>query len=180
MAEINLNQAILILGGTASLIIASGSRHVVLSDRIRQLAREWRDLERERFLSRSADSSGASDRQSAISKRQANIKEQILIFEWRCRKAVWALCLLYFTFGAGFLGLGAISVVQSARMNLPYSIGLACVILLASAALSFHIPEQFRASETIELEIKDVLEEPAASTKAAVATDYRTAARSPD
>jgi hypothetical protein len=135
-------QALIILGATASLVVASGARQRDLSDRMRTLATEWRALAAEQPLT------------PAKTDREVCLLKQLRLFGSRCRWSVWAHRCLYLALIAEVGGFGFYFIVSLPSFSYQAYSGAACALIAVGMAL--HFWELWHANKTIDLELEDI------------------------
>jgi hypothetical protein len=148
--------AFAIIAATASFTIASGNRHVALSDRMRKLADEWRILIRH-------GSQTAHDHE-----REISLLLQIPIFGKRCRLSVYAHRSLYLALIVEAIVFGGYFAIEVKKLQ--FTIAVLAVLFLLVVGTGCHLVEFWQANSTIELELMDVVK---AKRESATATNVK-------
>jgi hypothetical protein len=130
-------QALIVLGGTASLVIASGARHTALSDRMRKLTEEWRELAKE-------DPSKLTEIEKV---RELSLLEQIPIFKYRCSASVFAHIFLYLALAGEVTLFGIYFFTRvtnpTYEPSLSYKFGLGTIFALLALGVLTHWANTF-------------------------------------
>ena len=126
---------------SATAILASGvnTRYISISDRVRSLAREYRDAD-------------------ASQKRKASIQSQMIIFHRRMHLVSWASRVLYAAVGCFVAVALLISLSVSKQILLGATLGMFLAGLgLVVLAIVLQLLELQQSNKTIEIESIDVL-----------------------
>jgi len=130
---------VVMVSATAILIAGVNSRYISISDRVRTLAREFREPH-------------------TSEDRRANIRRQMIIFHWRMRLVAWASRVLYAAVGC-FVSVAlliSISVSRQVMLGATPAMFLSGLILVA-LAIVLQLLELKQSNVTIEIESADVL-----------------------
>jgi uncharacterized membrane protein (DUF106 family) len=157
LKEIDPIAAIVVIAGTATLVSASAGRHLALSDRMRTLATEWRNLQKERWCRQA----GASGKKVAVikleSERQDCVAKQVKIFSERCKLTVWAHISLYIALAIESMAFGCyFALAAISQKNIAYEISAVLILAAIVVGIFFHVLEHIQAWKTIKLEVEDV------------------------
>jgi len=133
---------VVMVSATAILISGVNARYISASDRVRTLAREYRE----------ANTSSA---------RRSNIRLQLVVFQRRLRLVSWATRVLYAAVGcfiavALLIGLSVSRQILARATLVIFLIGL----LLTASAIILQLLELQHSNQTIDLEAADVLNAP--------------------
>jgi hypothetical protein len=129
---------VVLVSATAILISGTNARYISISDRIRALAHEYRDL-------------------NCIEQRRITISREIVIFQNRLRLVSWAVRALYTAVGAFISDALLISATLWRQMLATATLPLFLLgILLVMLALVCQLLELQSSNRTISLEIGDI------------------------
>jgi hypothetical protein len=140
---------VVMISTTVFLISVVISRYVSISDRIRALAREYRD-------------------QSTSNERRSNIRRQMVIFHQRLRLVSWASLVLYTAVGCFVAICLLISVSAVKPMLLPATLVMFFIgLILIALAILLQLLELHQSHKTIEIEAAEVLSDSHERSRAA-------------
>jgi len=132
---------------SATAILASGvnARYISISDRVRTLAREYRE--------------------PAISnERRSNIRRQMTVFHRRMHLVSWAARVLYAAAGCFVAVALLITITVSKQVLLGATLGMFLTgLILVALAIVLQFLELQHSNKTIEIESADVLSDSAKS-----------------
>lgn len=133
---------VVMVSATAILISGVNGRYVSVADRVRSLAREFREPD-------------------TTPERRSNIRLQMVVFQRRLRLVSWATRVLYAAVGC-FI---AVALLISASVSRQILSGAALVtflvgLILTAAGIVLQLLELQHANRTINLESADVLDNP--------------------
>ena len=133
---------VVMVSATAILISGVNGRYVSVADRVRSLAREFREPD-------------------TTPERRSNIRLQMVVFQRRLRLVSWATRVLYAAVGC-FI---AVALLISASVSRRILSGAALVtflvgLVLTAAGIVLQLLELQHANRTINLESADVLNNP--------------------
>jgi len=130
---------VVMVSATAILISGVNARYISISDRVRTLAREYRDAVTSR-------------------ERQLNIRSQMQIFHRRLRLVSWATRVLYAAVGCYIADALLISISVSKRILLGATLAMFLIgLILTAFAIVLQLLELQQSNRTIEIESADVL-----------------------
>jgi hypothetical protein len=130
---------VVMVSATAILISGVNARYISISDRVRALAREYRDR-------------GTSD------ERQLNIRRQMAVFHRRLHLVSWAARILYAAVGCFVAVALLISVSVSKPMLLSATLGMFLIgLILIAFAIVLQLIELQQSNRTIDIESADAL-----------------------
>ena len=132
---------VVMVSATAILISGVNSRYISISDRVRSLAREYRQPE-------------------TSCERQLNIRRQMPIFHRRLHLVSWATRFLYAAVGCFVAVALLISASVSRPILLRATLGMFLAgLVLVSVAIVLQLLELQRSNQTIDIESTDVFDE---------------------
>src|SRR5439155_9075346 len=127
------------VSATAIRISGVNARYISISDRVRTLAREYRDAVTSR-------------------ERQLNIRSQMQIFHRRLHLVSWATRVLYAAVGCYIADALLISISVSKRILLGATLAMFLIgLILTAFAIVLQLLELQQSNRTIEIESADVL-----------------------
>ena len=130
---------VVMVSATAILISGVNARYISISDRVRALAREYRD-------------------QGASIERKSNIHRQMTIFHRRMHLVSWAARVLYAAVGCFVAVALLISISVSKQVLLGATLGMFLTgLILVAFAIVLQLLELQQSNRTIEIESADVL-----------------------
>ena len=130
---------VVMVSATAILISGVNARYISISDRVRTLAREYRDAVTSR-------------------ERQLNIRSQMQIFHRRLHLVSWATRVLYAAVGCYIADALLISISVSKRILLGATLAMFLIgLILTAFAIVLQLLELQQSNRTIEIESADVL-----------------------
>ena len=133
---------VVMVSATAILISGVNSRYISISDRVRAIAREYRD------------------RATSV-ERQENIRGQMIVFHRRLHLVSWASRVLYAAAGCFTAVALLISISVSQQILLGASLGAFLTgLMLVALAIVLQLLELQQSNTTIDLESADVLRGP--------------------
>jgi len=130
---------VVMVSATAVLISGVNTRYVSISDRVRNLAHEYRGEE-------------------VTAPRKANIRAQVVVFRYRMKLVAWAARLLYAAV-ACFVAVALVICLSTIRATLPYVAFPIFVtgVSLAGMAIVLQFLEIQASHRTIDLEASEIL-----------------------
>jgi hypothetical protein len=130
---------VVMVSATAILISGVNARYISIADRVRALAREYRD-------------------QGTTRERQSNIRAQMVVFHRRIRLVSWATRVLYAAVGCFIADALLISISVSKSILLGPTLATFLVgLTLTVFAIVLELLELRQSNKTIEIESADVL-----------------------
>ena len=133
---------VVMVSATAILISGVNARYISVSDRVRTLAREYRE-------------------RGTSSERQFNIQRQMIVFHRRVHLVSWAARLLYAAVGCFIAVALLISVSVSKQILQGVTLAMFLIgLVLVAFAIVLELLELQQSNRTIEIESADVLMDP--------------------
>jgi TRAP-type C4-dicarboxylate transport system permease small subunit len=132
---------VVMVSATAILISGVNTRYISISDRVRSLAREYREV-------------------NTPSNRRSTIRLEMVVFHRRLHLVSWAARVLYTAVGC-FIAV-ALLISVSLSKPIPAGITLAAFLIgltLTAVAIILQLLELQQSNRTIDLESADVLDD---------------------
>ena len=152
---------VVMISACATLIIGINAKHSGAADRVRELARRYRDEEAGPTGGADAPTGGAEGLKDGAEERRANLREQIQIFYRRFLISRSALWLLYIAVAVFIVCILSIVLIQKHFLNSRHAGGAlwlfigGVALMLAAVCLEFR--EIYLSRRSLFLEVSELV-----------------------